>query len=237
MFGSLLALGFLLGMRHALEADHVAAVLSLASRTSLRRDTTRAATAWGAGHALALVVIGTALIALRISLPAALARLLEFVAAVVLVVLGCDVLRHVRARRIHVHVHQHDDGTRHVHAHAHGDGGAHDQRAHAHAHTAGLMPRALLVGALHGGAGSAGVVLLSLQAIDTAGRALAYLWLFALGTVLGMVALSLAVTVPLRVSGTRLARVSLALDAAVGLSSVALGCWMVVAATSSATLP
>ena len=90
------------------------------------------------------------------------------------------------------------------------------------------MARALFVGALHGGAGSAGVVLVSLQAIDAGMRAFAYLALFALGTVLGMVLLSLAIAVPLRTSGARLARVSRVLDGAVGLSTVALGCWLAV---------
>src|SRR5512140_3944107 len=108
-------------MRHALAVDHVAAVLSLASRSSLRRDATRAATAWGAGHGLTVVAVGSVLIALGTTLPVMLARVLEIAAAAVLIGLGWDVLRRVHGSRIRAHVHVRADGTHYVHSHAHTD--------------------------------------------------------------------------------------------------------------------
>src|SRR5690242_17296010 len=101
----LLTLGFLLGLRHALEADHVAAVASLATRSSSLRNTMRIAAAWGVGHTATLVFFGSILIALGASLPAGAGRALEGVVGGMLVVLGADVLRRLYRRRIHLHAH------------------------------------------------------------------------------------------------------------------------------------
>jgi len=99
LLGSLLALGLLLGLRHALEADHVSTVATLASRSGSARQTVGVAAAWGVGHAAALVLLGTALIGLGASLPERVSRLLELAVGAILVVLGVGVLRRLRERR------------------------------------------------------------------------------------------------------------------------------------------
>jgi ABC-type nickel/cobalt efflux system permease component RcnA len=225
---SLLLLGFFMGMRHALEADHLATVASLATRSARLRDVVRVAGVWGLGHAAVLVALGTAAALAGFALSDAAARSLETGVGVVLVALGIDVLRRARQRRVHVHPHRHADGTWHVHAHAHEPSHDHAHAAaHDHGHARGLAWRALAVGALHGGAGSAALLLVSVPSFGPL-RGLAYVGVYALGSVLGMLLLSLAVSLPLRWSAPALGRVRWAFETALGSASVALGVVLVV---------
>jgi ABC-type nickel/cobalt efflux system permease component RcnA len=225
-------LGFLLGVRHALEADHVAAVTTLASRSASLADRVKLAAAWSSGHATSLLALGATLIALDTTLPERMARALEIVAAVVLIGLGIDVLRRARRRRIHVHVHQHGDGARHVHVHSHANESRHDPAAHEHDHARRLLPRALAVGGIHGLAGSGAVVLLSVQALGSGLWALAYVVCFAIGSILGMVAFTVVLSLPLTVSPPLVERAAAKLEPALGVASIAIGGWMAVQAAA-----
>jgi sulfite exporter TauE/SafE len=227
---SLLTLGFLLGIRHALEADHVAAVASLATRASSARQTARVAAVWGLGHASTLLLVGGLVVALGSALPPGLARLFEGVAGALLALLGLDVLRRARRRRVHFHVHRHDDGVRHLHAHAHAGepAGGHEASAHRHEHAPGVLPRALLLGSVHGMAGSAALVVLSVQSVSSVAGALAYMAVFGLGSVAGMVLFSLAIALPLRLTSRHLERAWRGLEAGLGTASFLIGAWIVV---------
>jgi cytochrome c biogenesis protein CcdA len=229
---SLLTLGFVLGIRHALEADHVAAVAALATRASSARQSAKLAALWGAGHATVLLLVGAALVVLGAAVPPGLARAFEGAAGLLLAALGVDVLRRVRARRVHFHVHRHPEGVRHVHLHAHAGEpeAAHDPERHQHEHPRGLLARALLVGSVHGLAGSAALVVVSLQAVGSVPRALAYMAVFGLGSILGMVLFSLMIALPLRVRSRHLERAAQGLEAALGAFSLALGLWIAVRA-------
>jgi sulfite exporter TauE/SafE len=221
---SLLALGFLMGVRHALEADHVAAVASLATRSRSARDSVKLAALWGCGHALMLIACAGLLAAVGATLPPSVTQGLEALAGVVLVALGVDVLRRWRSKRVHFHVHEHGDGVRHLHAHAHqGETGTHDPSRHVHAHLAGVPLRALVVGSVHGLAGSGALVVLALQAAATAAHALLYVILFGLGTILGMTLFSLAIALPMRWQTRHLTWASRGLELTVGMVSVVLG--------------
>jgi cytochrome c biogenesis protein CcdA len=233
MLLSLLTLGFLLGVRHALEADHVAAVASLATRSSSPSQTARLAAAWGAGHAVMLILVGGLVVTLGWSLPVGLARVFEAAAGLLLVVLGIDVLRRLRHQSVHFHVHRHDGGIQHLHAHAHAGepAGAHDPAAHRHEHPKRLLLRALLVGSVHGVAGSAALVVLSLQAVSSSARALAYIVVFGAGAVAGMILFSLVIAMPLRVKSRHLERASRHLETALGAASVLIGTWIAVNAS------
>lgn len=228
---ALLGLGFLIGVRHALEADHLAAVASLATRSASLRDKIKVAAAWGGGHAATLVVGGALLIALGVSLPERVARGFEIVAGVVLAGLGFDVLRRLRRERVHLHVHQHDDGPRHLHMHTHrGEVVQHEESSHAHDHARSLLPRALAVGSIHGLAGSGALVLVSIQLLDSGLQAFAYVVTFALGSILGIVFFSLALSFPLAWS-PRLLQVSAGkVEAVLGAATFAVGCWVAVQA-------
>jgi len=149
MFG-ILGLGFLLGMQHALEADHIAAVSSIAARRTHVGDIVKHGLTWGLGHTVTLFAIAGAAILLG---P------LEAAVGIMLLGLGAHVLWRLWRDRLHFHKHRHDDGTVHIHAHSHaGETVAHVRATHAHAH--GFRWRTLLVGLMHGMAGSAALLVL-----------------------------------------------------------------------------
>ena len=225
---SILALGFGLGMRHATDADHLAAVATLATRSRSLGHTVAQGIAWGTGHTLTLMVFGGAVLVLGAVVPARAAQALELAVGVMLCLLGADTLYRLRRKRIHFHAHRHADGVAHFHAHSHRDeGGPHDAARHEHQHPRGFPGRALLVGMVHGMAGSAALILLSLEALRSPAWGLAYIAIFGLGSILGMAALSAAIAVPLRLTSRHLARAYDGLSAAVGIATVMLGCYMV----------
>ena len=116
---AILSLGFLLGMQHALEADHIAAVSSIAARRSDVGDIVKHGLTWGLGHTLTLFAFAGAAILLGHAIPEKLAAPLETAVGVMLVGLGAHLLWRLWRDRVHVHAHRHDDGTVHLHAHSH----------------------------------------------------------------------------------------------------------------------
>lgn len=222
---SILMAGFLIGMKHATEADHVAAVATLATRSRSLAQTVRLGVAWGLGHTLTLMLVGGAVLMLGLGVPERVAQVLELVVGLMLVLLGADVLQRLRRERIHFHRHYHVNGEAHFHAHSHrGEPLPHDARKHGHAHA--LPARALVIGMVHGMAGSAALILLSLEAMKSVAWGIAYIAMFGLGSVLGMAVLSLAIAVPLRFSEARLGWARAGLNAVVGLATVGLGLFM-----------
>jgi ABC-type nickel/cobalt efflux system permease component RcnA len=221
MFG-ILGLGFLLGMQHALEADHIAAVSSIAARRSDVGDIVKHGLTWGLGHTLTLLVFAGAAILLGHAIPEELARPLETAVGIMLVVLGGHVWWRLWRDRVHFHKHRHDDGTVHIHAHSHaGETIAHARAPHAHAH--GFRWRALLVGLMHGMAGSAALIVLTVTQAPSAAAGLGYIALFGIGSMIGMGLLSSAIAVPLAMSARRLTFANRALQGTIGLVTIAIG--------------
>src|SRR3979490_507202 len=166
MFG-ILGLGFLLGMQHALEADHIAAVSSIAVRRTQIGDIVKHGLTWGLGHTLTLFAFAGAAILLGHALPEHFARPVETAVGIMLVGLGAHVLWRLWRDRVHFHKHGHGDGTVHIHAHSHaGETVAHVSAPHAHGH--GFRWRTLLVGLMHGMAGSAALLVLPGSQASTA---------------------------------------------------------------------
>jgi cytochrome c biogenesis protein CcdA len=221
MFG-ILSLGFLLGMQHALEADHIAAVSSLASRRSDVRDIVHHGLTWGLGHTLTLFAFAGAAILLGRAIPEALARPLETAVGLMLVGLGAHVLWRLWRDRVHFHTHSHGDGTRHIHLHSHA-GESVPYRASAHGHGHGFRWRSLLVGLMHGMAGSAALLVLAVSQAANPAQAVAYVLLFGTGSMLGMGALSAVIAVPLAVSARWLTWANRGLQGAVGVVTIAVG--------------
>ncbi len=220
---SVLTLGLLIGMRHALEADHLAAVASLATRSRSMGETTRLGIAWGMGHTITLFIIGSAVLLMDSLVPEAVAQGLELVVGIMLVALGIDVLRRLIRDRIHVHIHQHN-GDRHVHAHGHHQAPViHDMDAHRHPHWARMPWRALVVGLVHGMAGSAALVLLTLNTLHSVWQGVLYIALFGIGSIAGMAALSLIIALPLRFTARRLSWFFNGLTATIGVLTTVLG--------------
>lgn len=226
-FGSMglgiIVFGFLLGMRHAVEADHVAAVASLATGSHSLRQTVIQGAVWGLGHTITLFLFGSIALMMDSVIPELMAERLEFSVGIMLVLLGLDVLRRLYQKRIHFHAHQHDNGVQHFHAHAHQLEQAHDARAHQHQHALFFPTRALLVGFMHGMAGSAALIILTLNAVQTPATALFYMAFFGIGSILGMALLSCAIAIPLRFSEQKLTRVYHGLHVLVGFFSIGIG--------------
>ncbi len=224
--GSILLLGLLIGMKHAVEADHVAAVASMTSRSQGLRGALRMGIAWGVGHTAALFAVSAIVLSLDTVLPERIALILEFGVGIMLVWLGVDLIRRLIKARIHFHAHQHFDGTKHFHAHSHADEGAHNPVRHVHEHRRALSLRALIVGLMHGMAGSAALILLTLGEINSLWVALAYMALFGLGSMLGMAALSIVIAVPLQRMAKHLTWAHSSLNAMVGIVTVGIGAWV-----------
>jgi hypothetical protein len=218
----ILGLGFLLGMQHALEADHIAAVSSIAARRSHVGDIVKHGLTWGLGHTLTLFVFAGAALLLGHTIPESLSRPLETAVGIMLVGLGAHVLWRLWRDRVHFHSHGHGDGTVHIHAHSHaGKTAAHARDAHAHEH--GFRWRTLLVGLMHGMAGSAALLMLTVSQASSPAVGLGYVALFGIGSMIGMGVLSTFIAVPLAVSARWLTWTNRGLQGAVGLVTVAIG--------------
>ena len=207
-------LGSLLGMRHALEPDHLAAVSTLLSGERTSRKAALLGVCWGVGHTVSLLVVGALLVGLRAEMPAPMADVFEFCVSLMLVGLG--------VRAIYLAVRQGPEGP--VHAHHHGHVAHTHPGAPAHVHIGAwtLARRPLLIGAVHGLAGSGALTALVLAMLPTTAARLTYVALFGLGSTLGMAALSGLLGWPLARMGHNHAlarRVSIV----VGCVSMALG--------------
>ncbi len=221
MFG-ILGLGFLLGMQHALEADHIAAVSSIAARRTDIGDIVRHGLTWGFGHTLTLFCFAGAAILLGHAIPQTLARPLETAVGAMLVGLGAHVLWRLWRDRLHFHSHHHGDGTVHFHAHSHaGETAPHGRAPHVHAH--GFRWRTLLVGLMHGMAGSAALLVLAVSQAQSVAAGLSYVALFGIGSMIGMGALSAVIAVPLAASARWLTSVNRLLQGLVGVVTISIG--------------
>ena len=221
MFG-ILGLGFLLGMQHALEADHIAAVSSIAARRSHVSDIVKHGLTWGLGHTLTLFVFAGVAILLGRAIPETFAKPIEAAVGIMLIGLGAHVLWRLWRDRVHFHRHGHTDGTVHFHAHSHaGDAVPHVRNVHTHEH--GFRWRTLLVGLMHGMAGSAALLVLAVTQASSPMAGLGYVALFGIGSMIGMGVLSVVIAVPLAVSAHFLTFANRALQGVVGIVTIAIG--------------
>lgn len=223
---SVLLLGLLTGLQHAVEADHLAAVASLTTRGRNLREAARMGSAWGLGHSLTLLLIGGGVLLIGGTIPDQLALWLEAAVGVMLIVLGTDVLLRLWRRRVHFHNHQHGSRS-HFHAHSHTPSVDHARDPHQHSHPARLPVRSLLVGMMHGMAGSAALIVFALGSVQSLWQGLAYIAMFGIGSIVGMTLLALAISLPLRWSARSLTWAHNGLTAVFGLVTVGLGTLLV----------
>jgi high-affinity nickel permease len=203
---AILSLGFFLGMRHATDPDHVIAVTTIITRQRSVGGAAAIGAVWGVGHTLTILAVGSGIIVFGWVIPPRLGLSMEWTVGVMLVLLGFLNLRGIIPRSKHVHAHPHEHGD-YVHTHVHG----HEPEAHSHApdatpvgwldrHFGALgayrYVRPLLVGIVHGLAGSAAVALLVLTTIHDPGLAVFYLLIFGLGTIVGMMLMTMVISLP-----------------------------------------
>jgi hypothetical protein len=192
-----LALGFAVGLAHALDADHVAAVAAMMSRGGERRKIVARGAAWGLGHTLALFVICSVVLLLGLTISGTVEAALELCVGVMIALLGLRILWKLRRDRIHIHAHEHD-GSRHIHAHSHaGDPDRHEASIHDHSHPARKLLPTVGVGLVHGAAGSAGLLVLIVASAESTAEAMVAFAIFGLGSLAGMTVLTAAASYPL----------------------------------------
>lgn len=234
MLLSVLGLGLLLGMQHAMEADHVAAVSSVVSRKKGLRSITWHGAIWGIGHTLTLLLVAGTCILLKTTIAEKTAERLEFAVGIMLVALGAHVLWRLWRDRVHFGTHEHDDGTRHMHAHSHaGEHGPHERSNHHHDHPEAMPWRTLLIGTMHGMAGSAALVVLTASSIVDPWGGLAYVLVFGLGSVAGMALLSAVIAVPLTWTASSLTTANRAIQAAIGIATIGVGAHVILETAGS----
>jgi len=216
--------GFLLGLQHALEADHIATVASIAADKRGFGRIVRHGAMWGLGHALTLGAFGGAVYALELTLSDRLATALEFAVGIMMVLLGGRLIYAIVKARIHFHVHHHRTGEVHFHAHSHaGDVRNHALSIHAHAHQKGAWGRSLAIGMMHGLAGSAALVALTASSAPSMHVGVAFMLVFAMGSIAGMAMFSAVIAVPLSWTASTLTWASRALQVLAGLIAVGIG--------------
>lgn len=220
---SFFSLAFFVGMSHALEADHVAAVSSMATRQTSITQIVRTGAVWGLGHTLTLMIFAGAAIVLGFTIQDSLAGWLEFFVGIMLVGLGGHIVYRLIRDRIHFHIHKHANAAPHFHAHSHiGEPREHGRSAHDHDHKA-FPFRALVVGMMHGLAGSAALLVLSASTAPTPGTGFGYVLVFGVGSILGMAALSAIIAVPVALSARFLTLAHRSIQATTGVATIALG--------------
>lgn len=240
------ALGFFLGMRHATDADHVIAVATIVARQRSTRSAALIGAVWGLGHTLTILVVGGGIILFGWVIPPRVGLSMEFSVGLMLIILGLMNLTGVlqwmsdravsgaRAGATHSHPHSHGD---YVHSHHHGhDPERHPHRADrtpvawldGHLGQSGIYQviRPLVVGIVHGLAGSAAVALLVLTTIRNPQWSMVYLLIFGLGTLAGMMLLTQLIAVPFAITSQRSGRFHGRLRIASGLLSLAFGCFV-----------
>ena len=239
---AVMVLGFFLGMRHATDPDHVIAVTTIVAREKTPSGATVIGAAWGLGHTLTILVVGGGIILFGWVIPPRIGLSMEFSVGLMLIVLGLmnlkGAVRGIGASRLmrgaeHQHTHAHSHGD-YVHTHVH----AHAPEMHPHEpdrtplswldrqfgkRYSYQLVRPLVVGVVHGLAGSAAVALLVLTTIRDPGWALWYLLVFGFGTIMGMMLMTSVIALPFTRTGHRFGRIDGGLRIASGAISLGFG--------------
>lgn len=215
-------MGLILGVKHALDADHVIAISTIVSQHQNLKWASFIGAFWGLGHTLTLFLVGILVIGLRLTIPPRVALAFEFLVALMLLFLGLNILwRSFREERLHAHAHAHSPQT---HAHFH----IHDSPAeeHRHPHPFNSMRKPFVIGMVHGLAGSAALMLLVLATIPSALAGLFYIIIFGIGSVGGMLVLSSLIGIPFALSQQRFTLLNRSIRLVAGVAGVAFGLFL-----------
>lgn len=219
---TILFFGFVLGLKHAVEADHLAAVSTIVAEHKSLWSSVFIGGFWGIGHTATLLLIGALVILLKLQISASIEAKLEAVVGLMLVVLGINALRKLlQKEKIHVHKHEHE-GHQHVHIHTH----ANEKKEVTH-HFLRFSPRSILVGMIHGIAGSAALMLLIVPTIRSAPMAMLFILVFGIGSIGGMMLMSLLIGLPLHFTVGRFAFLNKGILALAGMFSFFLGIFII----------
>jgi ABC-type nickel/cobalt efflux system permease component RcnA len=219
--GVILASGFIWGLHHALDPDHLVAVSTIVSEHKSVSRSSLVGTFWGIGHTSSLLIISLIVLLLRASIPNNIARWMEAPVAIMLVVLGITtIIKAIRERglRIHSHTHSHDESSPHTHLHIH------LEKEHVHQHRLFKVgKRPFMVGMVHGVAGSAALTLLVLSTIPSVALGLIYIGVFGVGSIGGMLLMSALIGVPFALTSRRYEVINGGIRFAAGAFSIVYG--------------
>jgi ABC-type nickel/cobalt efflux system permease component RcnA len=217
----ILASGFIWGLHHALDPDHLVAVSTIVSEHKSVSRSSLVGTFWGVGHTSSLLFISLIVLLLRASIPTNVARWMEAPVALMLIALGVTtIMRAVRERglRIHSHTHAHDESSPHTHLHIH------LEKEHEHQHRLfKLGKRPFVVGMVHGVAGSAALTLLVLSTIPSVALGLLYIGVFGVGSIGGMLLMSALIGLPFALTARRYAFINGGIRLVAGAFSIVYG--------------
>ena len=222
-----LALGIVLGLRHALDPDHVVAVSTIVSEYRNPLRSFWVGISWGLGHTTTLLLAGIVIIALRLTIPDRLALFLEFGVGIMLVGLGVQVIYSFQRKKVHQHAHGHDEDG-HTHFHSHAENPAHSPEHHG---VKGVgkpffRKKSYFIGTIQGLAGSAALTLLVLASIDSPLAGMGYILLFGLGSVLSMGVMTILISMPIVFSANRLPNLNRFIQPGVGVLSILFGVFL-----------
>lgn len=217
-----MGLGLVVGIQHAFEPDHIAAVstqisksrfITKSTRQIIRESMTRSSilgALWGAGHTTTLVLVGFLVYAMAITIPDHIFSGLEFAVGIMLVFLGITVILDKKIQFKHKHPHQHQDGTIHIDSHDH------DDFDHRHTH------KSYLIGLMHGLAGSGSLVVLTAASINDLGMVFGFIVIFGIGSMIGMILVGSMMGIPLAF-GNRITSIQRIFRYVTGIFSLVIG--------------
>jgi ABC-type nickel/cobalt efflux system permease component RcnA len=225
---AVLTIGLVFGLKHATEVDHVVAISTIVSRHKNVFRSALVGALWGAGHTASLLIVGVIVLSLRIAIPERVSGWLEFGVALMIIALGVSALWRAARTNSEVHVHQHShDGLSHTHVHFHEHENKHIpslKTAHSHA-VSRIGWKPVLVGMMHGLAGSGALTLLVLTQISSTLIGFLYMATFGLGSIVGMLLMSGLIGLPFAFSSGKLTHVHQGLQTLAAVLSICFGVW------------
>jgi len=225
---AVLTIGLVFGLKHATEVDHVVAITTIVSRHKNVFRSALVGALWGAGHTASLLIVAVVVLSLRIAIPERISGWLEFGVAVMIIALGVSALWRAARASSEVHVHQHShDGLSHTHVHFHEHETRHNpnlQTAHSHA-VSRIGWKPVLVGMMHGLAGSGALTLLVLTQISSSLLGFLYVATFGFGSIAGMLLMSGLIGLPFAFTSGKLTHLHQGLQTLAAVLSICFGIW------------
>jgi ABC-type nickel/cobalt efflux system permease component RcnA len=221
-------IGLLFGLKHATEVDHVVAISTIVSRHKNVFHSAIVGALWGAGHSVSLLVMGVIVLSLRVGIPERVSGWLELAVAFMIIALGISALWRSARHNSKVHVHQHShDGLSHTHVHFHENETQHAPVSHAkHSHAVSRVGwKPVLIGMMHGLAGSGALTLLILTQIGSFWIGFLYVVIFGIGSTVGMLVMSGLIGLPFALTSNRLTRLHQGLQTVAAVLSIGFGIW------------
>jgi ABC-type nickel/cobalt efflux system permease component RcnA len=231
---AVLGIGLVFGLKHATEVDHVVAVSTIVSQHRNVFHSALVGALWGLGHTASLLLIGAVVLSLRVAIPESVSGWLELGVAIMIICLGLSALRRALRENAEVHVHQHShDGLSHTHVHFHEEETRHKPATHSqHSHVVSRLGwKPVLIGMMHGLAGSGALTLLVLTQISSSWIGFLYVATFGFGSIVGMLLMSGIIGLPFALASQKLTHVHQGIQTLAAVFSICFGLWYAYEAT------